>query len=208
MLVSLSSCPQMEDIDINVSFQKQEPRYVKNASSAALTKKLAKTDPVKAGHKRRTLGLTTGQIDYAYETRFISKSDMDTGAACFIVKGIDMTVTYKPTVYIATEARGNACRNSVLAHETRHMNTDVKMAREFLPVIRRKLKAAVLAIGARGPFPKRMLAAEQKRALKDILDKFDPVLAKFQKERIEQQAIHDTPANTKRDMLPCRNSRR
>lgn len=208
MLVSLSACPQVEGVDIRITFQRQEPVYVKALSSAALTKKLGKTDPVKAGHKRRTLGLTTGNIDYAYETRFLAQSEQKSGAACFIVKELEMTVTYKPTVYVATEAKGNACRNSVLAHETRHMNTDLRMIREFLPVIRKKLKAAVAVVGARGPLPKRMLAAEQKRALKDIMDKFDPTLAKFQKDRIAAQAVHDTPENTKRDMIPCRNSRR
>lgn len=200
VLAGLASCPAPQKVDIDVVFKAEEPVYVRMLDTAALAR--LKGTP----HKNRnikTLGLTIGNMKYSFQGHFSHRTDR--GSACMTITKMSMRLTYVPKIYLASDYRQSGCSaDTIIRHEKKHVATDLKVAKDFVPRLTREIRKAASAIGFVGPFPARLIESEQNRLTKKIVSALKTIQQSFVAERDSRQAEIDLPKNLLRDLAPCR----
>jgi hypothetical protein len=204
ILVGLSSCPAPAPIEVDINFTHSQPAYVRSQSARSLSAR--KSTPARPG-RRMTLGLTEGKLSYNYQASYDALTQNDSGATCFVLRSLRVDIKYKPTIFIASDYRVSGCALSVIdTHENKHVAIDMRAIRETLPRLKRDMMAAAQDVGARGPFPRRMLYDEKKRASKPIFEKLKAVMRDLSETRLARHEIIDSDENYAREMAPCRRS--
>lgn len=203
LLVGLSSCPAPAPIDVDINFTHTPPAYVRSQNARSLSAR--KSTPSHSGRRRTTLGLTQGKLSYNYQANYDALTQNDSGATCFVLRSLQVNIKYKPTIFIASDYRNSGCALSVIdTHENKHVAIDMRAIREMLPRLKRDMMTAAQNVGARGPFPRRMLNDEKKRASKPIFDKLKALMKDLSETRLSRHEIIDSDENYAREMAPCR----
>jgi hypothetical protein len=142
VLASLSACPAMPAPDVTLDFQNERPTISHTRSSSYLMN-MNSSSPKYGGEFPIMEGLTDSDIRIEYKTNFTG-TGVSHDRLCVVVKSVDITVTYKPTVYISSNIPPATCRFDVtLQHEMKHVNAGINTINEFIPDI--KLAAAQAA---------------------------------------------------------------
>ncbi|MEZ0261154.1 MAG: hypothetical protein ACAH80_09100 [Alphaproteobacteria bacterium] len=149
-------------------------------------------------------GVTVSDFVPQFLLTFDGSTDPVSGKACLAAKTVELTLNYKPTVYIASQYKPGSCRyKEVLLHEVRHVNTDIITFKEYLPIIQADMERAAATLHVMGPLDKNEVdparekaAAVLKEALTASVDKVSAVLHQ------RQQAI-DTRAEYLRSSRAC-----
>src|SRR5690606_13018572 len=90
-------------------------------------------------------GMNRAQFSWHYSVDYQHYQEKKTGAYCYAPGKITFFLTYTNTIYIAADARLKGCRYSVTkAHEKRHVSTDLRVTKDWIPDIR-----AAMARGAK-----------------------------------------------------------
>lgn len=83
--------------------------------------------------------------------------------ACLAYKTIDVTIKLAPKIYVAREFNRDSCRNAILQHERKHVETDRIIMNKFAATMGRAVQGVVDKTGALGPFP-----LDRQEEMKDI----------------------------------------
>lgn len=194
MLVLAQGCPPQQMPMVNINVVNTPPVYDNTYSSAELGE--VPIDTKIARHSNEvfiTGGLTRGQVTTAWETSFAKMLDERSGVACLWLKSVNLTLTYTPNVYIASEHRPGSCRYDVIMeHEIRHVNTDIMTLNEYLPLIQQNLQYAVDTLGVRGPYHDTQMSRIQQDMQDVISGRLRDTLAEMDAVRRKRQQMIDT----------------
>ena len=153
-----------------------------------------------AGALDRALGLTLTQIGYESFTELQGIEQSRGGRVC-VRPAIRITLALKPmTVYIASEYRGDSCREAaILEHERKH----VAVYSEFIGLLARELRGAVTADFGDTIF----YAADRAQAEQAVRDRLgvylEPMLRDGMQRVKERQRTVDTPEEYARVAAVC-----
>jgi len=207
ILAGLATCGGTpRNIDVDVVFEHVEAPYVTNMSSAEL-EKIFTPDPdstmaTEAG--MWTLGgMNKSRFDWHYSVSYQSSLDKKANAYCYAPEKITFKLTYTNTIYIASDALLKGCRFSVTkAHEKRHVNTDIRVSRDYISDIKKALEAGIKSIKYL-PYEKGREQEVLNVFLAPLQEKVNPVLESMKQERRKKQAEIDTRDNYLRDTALC-----
>lgn len=153
-----------------------------------------------AGVLDRALGLTLTQIGYESFTELQGIEHSRGGRVC-VRPAIRITLALQPmTVYVASEYRGDPCREAViLEHERRH----VAVYSEFIGALARELRSAVTA-----DFGDKIFyatdRAQAERAIRDRLGVYlEPLLRDGMQRVKDRQHTVDSPEEYARVAASC-----
>lgn len=208
MLVLAQGCPPQQMPQVNISVVNTPPVYDNSRSSAELGE--VPVDTKVARHSSEvfvTGGLTRGQVTTSWETSFSKILEERSGLACLWLKSVNLTLTYTPNVYIASEHRPGTCRyDTIMEHEIRHVNTDIMTLNEYLPLIQQNLQYAVNTIGVRGPYQDIMMDRVRKDMQDVISGRLRDTLTQMDAVRHKRQQLIDTRQEYMRLSGLCRDT--
>lgn len=209
MLVLAQGCPPQQMPTVSINVVNNPPVYDNSYSSAALGE--VPIDTKIAQHSDEvfiTGGLTRGAVTTSWETSFAKLLDERSGVACLWLKSVNLTLTYTPNVYIASEHAPGSCRYGVIMeHEIRHVNTDIMTLNEYLPLIRQNLQYAVDTLGVRGPYHDVQMRRIQQDMQDVISGRLRDTLAEMDVVRRKRQQLIDTRQEYMRLSGLCPNER-
>lgn len=200
-----STCPQQSPAKVTMVFNNNLPVENNTLTSAELGNFHISTTFSKSRKEMFTVGgVTVSDFSPQFLVTFEGSTDPVSGKTCLSAKTIELSLTYNPVVYIASEYKQGSCRHKeVMLHEVRHVNTDIITFKEYLPVLQADMAAAAAALKPMGPLsPAEVLPARDKivdilqAALGVSIDKIGKVLHQ------RQQAI-DTRQEYLRSSRAC-----
>ncbi len=207
ILAGLATCGGTpRNIDVDVIFEHIEAPYVTNMSSTEL-ETIFTPDPDSTMATEAGLwklgGMNKSTFGGSYNVSYQSYLDKKANAYCYAPEKVTYKLTYTNTIYIASDALLKGCRFSVTkAHEKRHVNTDIRVSRDYVLDIKKALEAGVKDI----KYIPHEAGREQEVLgvfLAPLKAKVDPVLEKMKTERRKKQAEIDTRDNYLRDSALC-----
>lgn len=97
-------------------------------------------------------GLMSGNINVSMSANIAWSTNPITKTSCVWYDEIDINLTSKPTIFIASEHKNNKCRyNVTLKHEQKHVKVDKQIISKFTPYFTREVKKAIRQISVVGP---------------------------------------------------------
>lgn len=194
MLVLAQGCPPQQAATVTINVVNNPPVYDNSYSSAELGE--VPIDTRISQHSDEvfiTGGLTRGEITTSWNTSFSKLLDESSGLSCLWLKSVDLTLSYTPTVYIASEHRPGSCRyNVIMEHEVRHVNTDIMTLNEYLPLIQQNLQYAVNTLGVHGPYLDMQMQSIQQNMRDVISGRLRDTLLEMDSLRRQRQQLIDT----------------
>jgi len=208
ILAGLASCPGTpREIAVDVQFEHIQAPYVTSMSSQELTENF-EFDPDSTIATEKGLwqvaGMNQSRFKWHYKIDYQQFADKKNDQICFAPKKITFNLIYENTIYIASDSLRKGCRYSVTkSHEKRHVDTDVRISKQYLPKIKQAMSRATDSIGYAAYSPE---TAQQSvdHFLAPIQAQIEPILEKMKQERREKQAAIDTPEMYRRDTAICR----
>lgn len=139
-------------------------------------------------------GVMNGQIDIEHKIWF---SRWQKGEkACSAIKQIDITITMRPTIYIASEYYKNSCWfKQIFAHETRHVEIDRAVLQKYKSQFADTMNVLLFEpADYNSPWVNRtQLAQTQGRMQENIEQAIRVMFDKLLADRQRQQLAIDTP---------------
>lgn len=149
-------------------------------------------------------GLNQSVIGGSYKVQYDQRINQQTGSVCVAPHKVVYEIVYTNTIYIAQDFKSMGCRYSAtMAHEKRHVNTDLRVLDKYVPVIRDDLYRAASNIGMRGPFSGEQLAEVRRDMTELIAAGADKTMTQLREERRRRQADIDSYENYMRDTALC-----
>jgi hypothetical protein len=149
-------------------------------------------------------GLTLSQVEHLLTASYEQALFPD-GTACIQMSNVNIDIVYTPVIYVASDYVDNKCRYTVtLAHEQRHVGTDLAVFNDFRPHIQKRLQAYVNRIGPQGPFNQMQLQMVQDALLNEVQRAIEPLFDQLVETRRARQAEFDTQSNYEREGALCR----
>ncbi|MDE1152748.1 MAG: hypothetical protein PW788_09450 [Micavibrio sp.] len=205
ILAQLTVCPLPDTAPhVDFLFAPQKPVYITDAPSAALTKAMAgNIDSTIATDSRwHVEGLMEGPIDDSYDLEFNTVSDGSN--MCIFLSKVTYTIAFKPTIFIASEAKGQSCRLKVTRlHEERHVATDLRAIKEYIPKLKMELLLYLRNLGMQGPYPNGELKTQMQSMSKEVGLALRPMAEKLRDARRKRQGLIDTVENYKHESSLC-----
>jgi hypothetical protein len=206
ILAKLAACPAQGKVDVNVTMQHMQQPYVTGLNSATLTHEFG-NDPDSTSStdgKWMVGGLNKSNIRTQYRAMFSTHSNSKTGDVCFSVKQVDFEITYLNTIYIANDYMRQGCVYSVtLAHEKRHVQTDLRAIKDFMPYAKKIIRDFTQSLPPQGPYSQAQYPLETQRVLQQIATVVQPLEDALNEIRRREQAKIDTIENYKREAALC-----
>ncbi|MDI1226664.1 MAG: hypothetical protein PSY14_03145 [bacterium] len=148
-------------------------------------------------------GLTLSQIENLFSSNFQQALFPD-GTACTQISDVNIDIVYTPVIYVASDYMSNRCRYTVtLAHEQRHVGTDLQVFNDYAPYLKKKIQAYVNQISPQGPFDQSQLQMVQDAMLAEVQRFADPLMEQMIETRRQMQAQFDTQSNYEREGAMC-----
>lgn len=148
-------------------------------------------------------GLTMSNVEQLFSAHFQQALFPD-GTACFALSDVAIDIVYTPVIYVASDYVSNKCRYTVtLAHEQRHVGTDLRVFNDFTPYLQGNLQAYVNRIGTQGPYDQSQLQAAQDALLEQVQQAAQPYMDQLVEARRQRQAGFDTQTNYERESALC-----
>jgi len=205
ILAQLTVCPLPDAAPhADFFFLPQKPAYITDAPSKALKQAMAgNIDSTIATDSRWHVdGLTEGAIQESYELEFNTVSDGSN--SCLFLSKVNFTVIYKPTIFIASEVKGQTCRQKVTRlHEERHVATDLRAIKEYIPKLKMELLMYLRSLGMQGPFPASDLKRQMDSMSVEVNKSLRPMTERLREARRKRQGLIDTVENYKHESSLC-----
>ncbi|MBV6631701.1 MAG: hypothetical protein KI792_01565 [Alphaproteobacteria bacterium] len=149
-------------------------------------------------------GLHHGELRLRSEIKMLQATRSDSSMACLGVQVLELSLVYKPVIYISrTKPRGSCEYQAALQHEYKHLTTDLRILRDWVPSLRDAAKAGLDKVAQ----PMRVRATDLARARDDIQRRvvapLDRVMDQVEAERDRQQSAIDTPEEYERVARQC-----
>lgn len=206
--MSAAECPVQGAFDIDAQFIQQDTPVNTSMTSAQLVQKYRNDhDASMATDSKWMTGGTTvvsgtalkESVDVAFKVH-----DVSPGKACLSVSKVHYTITYNPSVYVASDISGSGCKHDVtLAHLKRHTDLDAQILTDGLPAMRQALEEYVGGLGAQGPFVANEIESQKVLLMRNIVDGISPQWKKLSFKRQNAQKTIDTAEDYKRDTASC-----
>lgn len=213
VLATLTVCPPGNAAPrVDVYFVPEKPVYITEAPVKALTMEMARNKDVSHVTERtgkwRVFGITEGRMEGSnYNVSFDGLSDQQ-GNKCIYVNKVNFVVRYKPTIFIASELKKYECVFKMTKlHEERHVATDLKIIRKYMPKIKMEILRFLWRYGPQGPYPAHDTNNQTSRIVKEVVTSVQPMVDKlFEARRLHQGDI-DTIENYKYESGLCPDER-
>lgn len=208
MLASASApCPPTAPVpDVQVTIVHQEMPVISNKTSRELTGEFmydADATLSTDGHWMIG-GLNRADIGGNYSVQYEQRIHEQAGTACIAPMKIEYEIVYTSTIYMAKDFKPASCRyGATMAHQKRHVATDLRIIEKHIPHIRAALQKAAGDIGIRGPFTGEELPSAREKIAEDIAVAADPAMQALRSERRKRQAEIDTYDDYARDTAAC-----
>ena len=205
ILASMTACPQMPPATVDIRLTSSEPALITNMTTAEMTRGFANNPDSTLSTEPGWVvgGLTLAPIEGQYSVQMNQERFSD-ATTCLGVEEVDVDLVYTPEIYIASDYLNRKCQYTVtLAHEQRHVGTDLKTINDFSPEIKRRIQEYVDGLGVVGP----MNADEAQQAadtiVQQVRDAASPIVDDLIAERRKRQAVFDTQANYEKEDALC-----
>lgn len=200
-------CPSaVPQVDIQVRIEHQEMPVVTGKTSRELTGEfLLNSDATTStdGHWM-VGGLNHADIGGNYSVQYEQHIHAQAGTACIAPQKVEFDIVYTSTIYMANNFKPVSCGyGATMAHQKRHIATDLRVLEKHIPNIRAALAKAAGAIGMRGPFTGDQLPAAREKIAEDIAIAADNAMQALREERRKRQAEIDTYDDYVRDTAAC-----
>lgn len=141
-----------------------------------------------------TEGITDTNIGIAHKMSFKAASNAFGRDVCLSLHEVNVTLTYAPVVYIASENAPNTCKyNTTWLHELQHVNIDALTLKEFAPHFEAAAKNAAAGFGVQGPLQTdEEVAAAQNAFSARLQESFSGVVSQMSKTLHQRQQLIDT----------------
>lgn len=209
MLTQMTVCPFPDYVPtVDVVFKQLKPDYVTAVPIKALTDSMKgnkdATHISDTTRKWRVFGMTEGHIGgRGYRASYLTKTDQ-TGQRCIYVDNVTFEITYVPTIFIGKELQTSECHFKVVKmHEERHVATDLKVIKEYLPKIKMEILWYLRGVGGQGPFPQYETDKNAKRIIEEVVAYVKPMVQKLIETRRARQGDIDTLENYKYESGLC-----
>ena len=209
MLTQLTVCPLPDYVPVvEVNFKAAKIEYVTNAPIKALTDAMKgnkdATHLTEKSSKWRVFGLTEGLLGGSgYRASYLTKTDT-AGQRCIYVDRVMLDITYVPTVFIGKELQTSECHFKMTKlHEERHVATDLKVIKEYLPKIKMEIMWYLRGVGGQGPFPQYETDKHAKRIIEEVVAYVKPMVEKMIETKRARQSDIDTIENYKYESGLC-----
>lgn len=206
ILAATMLCPTHPAATVTVSMTEKPPVFINNISTTQLSnQKVDTVVPRKHDEVFTTGGITNGKISAGFKIGYRRLVNPQNGEACLWSDKIEVSVSYDPTVYIASEYKPGTCRyNSIAEHEMRHVTTDIITLRQYVPSLRDAVRRTAETFGTQHvPNP-----ADIERRQKDMSDRVQDTMTRIadqmERARAQRQQQIDTRAEYLRLSNMCR----
>ncbi len=192
LLAELLVCAPSAAPEVVVKFKNTPPQLDQKKSSQDLARMQAhSTSPIYGTEFPIIGGLTASEFQISYGMQFANISYPSLGQVCIHPKTIEVTLTYTPVIYVASDYPPGSCQYGLTEeHETRHVSVDVITATGFLPQIKQAASFAVSQWRGTGPVHESQMEAVQNGLLKQLSAPMKKQLDQFQQtRRLRQQAV-------------------
>lgn len=152
-------------------------------------------------------GLMRGDVSVEHRIGFRRRQDRGGGFGCLSVETVDITIRLDPSIYVASEYRGDSCLSrEILNHETLHVAVDRQIAAKYRSRIRDGLNMLFSESPdyASGVVLSGDIAKARKRMEAVMENAVGVLFSGLQRERAETQARLDTPYEYARILKACR----
>lgn len=205
ILAGLSGCPAAETPIVEVQLHASDPPLDTSMTRQELTAGFANnpdsslsTEP---GWHIGGLALSDVQMRTGAQFR---EATFAGGTGCFWIYKINFDIVYNPVIFIASDYLHKKCHYTLtLAHEQRHVGTDLQTFNDYTPAIRRRLQEAAMQFGAQGPYTLAGMRQQEQEMLDAIDAAAQPVLEELVSVRRERQAQFDTQSNYEYESALC-----
>ncbi|HYD19154.1 MAG TPA: hypothetical protein VEF76_11805 [Patescibacteria group bacterium] len=209
MLAQMTVCPLPDYVPaVEVIFKPTKPEFVTGAPVKMLTEALRgnkdATHLTESSGKWRVFGITEGSMSGSgYRASYLTRTDQS-GMRCIYVDSITFEIRYNPTIFIGKELVDSECHYRVTKmHEERHVATDLKTIKEYIPKIKMEILWYLRGLGSRGPFPQGQTDQEATKIMKEVVEYVKPMVEKLFEERRKRQGDIDTIENYKYESGLC-----
>ena len=194
-LASALQCPAVPAATVAVVFDNAPPAYVEKHSSAELERLLPHETIFSRGPGEIFMrqGVTAGGITAKVAGLFTSTSPGIGPQECLWFSELRVTVTYAPTIYLASELKSTPClRQAIVEHELRHANINVITIREYLGRIEQTARVFAARAGADGPVRLEQSQARQNAMLESLRTVLKPAMQDLDRVLGQRQSLVDT----------------
>lgn len=198
--------PAAPPVDVQVSVVHQEMPVVTDKTSRELTGEFMYDPDATMSTDGHWMigGLNRADIGGNYSVQYEQRINEQSGTACVAPQKVEYEIVYTSTIYMAKDFRPEGCRyGATMAHQKRHVATDLRILEKHIPNIRAALQKAAGDIGMRGPFTGEQLPTARETITEDIAVAADPAMQALRAERRKRQGEIDTHDNYARDTAAC-----
>ena len=204
--VSATECPAPEHVAAHVEFVKTDNPVVTDQTKEQLASRYRTNldSSMSIDGKWITGGATVMEgmaLKAGIDVEFKAHNAAN-GQACLAVSAVTYTVTYSPTVYIASDL-SDCVKKATLAHEQRHVDHDSALANAYVPLIEKALTDYVDNLGAKGPLSLNDVDAVKDRLTSDIMQAVKPKWGDLSFAVRDKKGEVDTEEDYKKDTAAC-----
>lgn len=198
VLATLTVCPPPESVPrVDVFLIPSKPVYVTEAPTAALEQSLKKSG--KANHAtleagtQRILALTEVSMQGGkYHSSFDGLTDNE-GNKCTYIESMKMVMRYKPTIYIGSDIKADACLYSAARKsEEKYITEDIKIMQKHINRIKMSIMMQLRVTEQKGPFKQNEAEKHRDALVQEVMKAVRPLEQKMYDERQAQLSRYDT----------------
>lgn len=204
--VQMAECPMAPPATVRVQLVASDPPLDTSMTMNELTATFANNpDSTLSTEPGWHLGgLTLSNVQTSYRAQ-VTQKQVGPGVGCVWANHVDVDIVYTPIIYIAADYLHKQCQYDLtLAHEERHVATDLQTFNDFTPAMQEQIEGYISRLGAVGPVPVETMDAVQDELLQHIISETRPVADELAEVRRERQAVFDTKENYQRENDMCR----
>jgi hypothetical protein len=206
VLAGLLSCDPAANLSVDITFNNNPPeiKAMAPAELRSIREKEANS-PTYQGEFPNVRGLADRYYQIRYSISFTNTDWPLLGRTCVQPTGVQILVTFKPTIYISSDLQPGSCMyNVTLDHEMKHVTTDIDVLGAYLPEIKKMAEINLAMIQSEDPVSRDDVETYQEI----ISEKFERLLnkssEKLQEERILRQQAVDSHEEYVRLSNVCR----
>lgn len=197
VLAQMSGCPAGPPPTLDIQMTPQEAPLDTSMSMAELTTGFANNpDSTLSTEPGWHLGgLTLSNIQVSYSAQYLQQQ-VSQADGCLYIRHVDVNILYSPVIYIATDFLNKQCQYDLtLAHEQRHVGTDLEVINDYIPLFRQKMEQYLASVGPQGPIDMGQMEDTQTAILDQLIADAQPINDELAETRRQRQAAFDTQEN-------------
>lgn len=205
ILAGLFSCASPAAPSVTVTLQNNPP-LINNEQSSAYLNRLrgSSISPTYGGEFPIVDGITSGAFQIEHNIDFTSAIRPLLHTACVSAEAIHITVTYAAVVYVDSRYPPGSCRYELtLAHEMRHVKTDVDTVNDFLPYIKQLAETTAAQWKNSGDVGESEVATAQKSMARKLSAILEQGTDSLQRARNLRQPLVDSHEEYRRVSNAC-----